>query len=412
MIYDIVGIGLGPSNLSLAALSKKHKNIKSIFLEQNSEFHWHSEQMFDDGFMQTHYLKDLVTLADPTSSYSFINYLHSNHQLYSFLNTRRCELTRREFQDYCRWITAQLTESIRFNTTVHSVEYIDDYFRIDTNNGELKAKNICLGTGQEIKTPENMAIDNKNIFSIKSKQLVNTDFTDQNILIVGGGQTGLEYFRNALRERWGRAKHINFVTKRNSLHILDEGSFTDEVYTPKFSQSFYKLPIQQKKQLNKELKLSSDGNTPKYITQLYNDLYLDRFYDHKFCSYKILNSSKLIETKSDHGKHIAIVSNAYTPQLLELEFDKLILATGFQSKLPIYLEKLYPQIENTVNEDYSLSTSLPSSNKIFVMNMSRDHHGIGDSQITLMPWRSSQILNSLLGEEVYRVNKSHTFLNF
>ncbi len=40
-IYDIAGIGIGPFNLGLAALSEPIKTLKTIFIEQKPAFSWH-----------------------------------------------------------------------------------------------------------------------------------------------------------------------------------------------------------------------------------------------------------------------------------------------------------------------------------------------------------------------------------
>lgn len=53
----------------------KVSDQKTLFLDQKPSFNWHSELMFSDADMQTSFLKDLVTPVDPTSPYSFLNYL-------------------------------------------------------------------------------------------------------------------------------------------------------------------------------------------------------------------------------------------------------------------------------------------------------------------------------------------------
>ena len=54
------------------------------------------------------FLADLVTLADPTSPYSFLNYLHEQGRLYRFYFHERFHVLRREFEAYCQWVAAQL----------------------------------------------------------------------------------------------------------------------------------------------------------------------------------------------------------------------------------------------------------------------------------------------------------------
>ncbi len=111
--HHLVGIGVGPFNLSLAALLDKAPSIHSVFLERKAQFDWHPEVMFPDSNMQTSYLKDLVTPVDPTSRYSFLNYLADKHLLYPFLNTQRSIISRREFEQYCAWVSRRLGERLR-----------------------------------------------------------------------------------------------------------------------------------------------------------------------------------------------------------------------------------------------------------------------------------------------------------
>ena len=54
------------------------------------------------------FLADLVTLADPTSPYSFLAYLHERGRLYRFYFHERLHALRREFDDYYRWASERL----------------------------------------------------------------------------------------------------------------------------------------------------------------------------------------------------------------------------------------------------------------------------------------------------------------
>lgn len=76
-IYDFIGIGFGPANLSVAvALSEKdrlHDNAKVMFIESKPDFIWHGGMLIPEAEMQISFFKDLVTLRDPTSPFTFIN---------------------------------------------------------------------------------------------------------------------------------------------------------------------------------------------------------------------------------------------------------------------------------------------------------------------------------------------------
>src|SRR5579885_2783170 len=84
-IYDLLGVGIGPFNLSLAALMSPLKSTNSIFFERRKSFVWHPGLLLPNAEIQVNYLKDLVTLVDPTNPYSFIAYLAKQKRLYRFM---------------------------------------------------------------------------------------------------------------------------------------------------------------------------------------------------------------------------------------------------------------------------------------------------------------------------------------
>ena len=83
-IYDLCGTGIGPFNLSMAALAD-HTELQAVFLEKKNEsFDWYPGMLIKGSDLQVPFLADLVTFADPTSPYTFLNYLHHQNRLYSF----------------------------------------------------------------------------------------------------------------------------------------------------------------------------------------------------------------------------------------------------------------------------------------------------------------------------------------
>ncbi len=73
--YDFIGIGIGPFNLSIAALAEGLDGFSSLFLERKPHFSRHPGMMVPDCHMQTSFLKDLVSAVEPTNRHSFLNYL-------------------------------------------------------------------------------------------------------------------------------------------------------------------------------------------------------------------------------------------------------------------------------------------------------------------------------------------------
>ena len=107
-VYDLIGIGVGPSNLGLAALLEKLPDVRALFLEKKKDFSWHKDSTLPNAMLQTTHLKDLVTMVDPTSRFSFLNYLASNRQIYAFINRRISSIYRKEFDLYYDWVARSL----------------------------------------------------------------------------------------------------------------------------------------------------------------------------------------------------------------------------------------------------------------------------------------------------------------
>ena len=57
---DIIGVGIGAFNLSLAALLQKSK-AEYKFFDQKKEFGWHKGMLLENAKLQVHFLKDLAS---------------------------------------------------------------------------------------------------------------------------------------------------------------------------------------------------------------------------------------------------------------------------------------------------------------------------------------------------------------
>ncbi len=417
--YDIVGIGLGPFNLSLAALLNPISSVKKKFLDNKPEFSWHPELMFGDAMMQTSFLKDLVTPVDPKSSFSFLNYLVENGQFYHFLNTDRKAINRYEFQDYCKWVSKQLGKDINFNSRVIDVKHDGEKFEVIKEDGSYFTKNLCVASGPTKNIPD-CAEDylSNTLFHAKSKYMKNLDLTGKRVVVIGGGQTGVETFRNALNGMWGRVENVKLLSGRHNLQPLDEAPFTNEVFTPDFVLNFHSLPQEQKDSYTQSQLLASDGNTPQYLQEMYNELYLDRFYLKKLPEYTIAPMRWLQAVEKQDEVYQLSIENLLNKDIEKIEADVVILATGFKSVLPSFLDGLSENIAKdaqgriVVNQDYSLQTNI-TNGKIYTMNFSRHGHGIADPQTSLMSWRSAMIANDLIGTTQYTtMNSGESFLSF
>lgn len=123
--HDFIAIGVGPFNLGLACLTEPIGDLDGVFLDCKPIFDWHPGMLLENSTLQTPFMADLVTLADPTSPFSFLNYLKESGRLYSFYIRESFYPFRVEYNEYCRWAAAKL-RNIRFGRRVETVEYDAD----------------------------------------------------------------------------------------------------------------------------------------------------------------------------------------------------------------------------------------------------------------------------------------------
>ena len=56
-------------------------------------------------------MKDLATLRNPSSPYTFLSYLHSENRLLSFINRGGTIPTRKEYSDYLAWAARKVQDN-------------------------------------------------------------------------------------------------------------------------------------------------------------------------------------------------------------------------------------------------------------------------------------------------------------
>lgn len=126
-IYDVVGIGFGPSNLSLAIALEEHqanertRPVTAAFFERQPAFGWHRNMLLPSTTMQISFLKDLATFRNPVSRFSFISYLHTSGRLPQFVNTQDFFPTRQEFHQYLEWAESSVTDRVSYGSEVTSI---------------------------------------------------------------------------------------------------------------------------------------------------------------------------------------------------------------------------------------------------------------------------------------------------
>ncbi|CAO1632648.1 unnamed protein product [Sympodiomycopsis kandeliae] len=136
-IYDLLGVGFGPANVALAislteSQEVKSKGLKYGFIERQPTFMWHPSLLLPGAQLQVSPLKDLATMRDPTSTFTFVNYLHTMGRLSASINREANIPSRREWSAYLTWCASRLDHLVNYGEDVLSVEPV-------ANSGHSKA---------------------------------------------------------------------------------------------------------------------------------------------------------------------------------------------------------------------------------------------------------------------------------
>jgi lysine N6-hydroxylase len=81
--------------------------------------------MQDTIFTSCPFMADLVTMADPTSEFTFLNYKKEKGRIYSFYIRENFYLLRNEYNQYCQWAIEKL-DNLRFSHNVEDIMYDEE----------------------------------------------------------------------------------------------------------------------------------------------------------------------------------------------------------------------------------------------------------------------------------------------
>jgi L-ornithine N5-monooxygenase len=241
--YDIVCVGFGPAALAIA-ISMHERGFSSknvLFLERQIEFGWHTGMLLPGTKMQISFMKDLATMRNPQSYFTFVNYLHKHNRLANFINLSTHTPFREEFNDYMKWCASHFTDRVRYGQEVLGVSpgktassgNIVDCFWINTHDvrsGDVQrvcAKHVIVANGGEFSIPDGLRSPNLKDWIIHSSQYlkeVPQRFQNENaeyrFAVVGGGQSAVEISED-LQSRYPKSR-VSLIFRDSALRPSDD----------------------------------------------------------------------------------------------------------------------------------------------------------------------------------------------
>lgn len=419
--HDFIAVGLGPFNLGLACLTEPIEELDGLFLEAKPDFDWHSGMLLEDSLLQTPFLADLVTLADPTSPYSFLNYLKHSGRLYPFYIRESFFPLRTEFNDYCRWAAATL-EAVRFDRRVTAITHDpeQDCYEVHTvapttgTSHTYRGRRLVLGTGTPPHIPEPCrglggAVVHSCDYLDRKQELQDTG----SITVVGSGQSAAEIYYDLLSDI-DRGYDLTWVTRSPRFFPLEYTKLTLEMTSPEYADYFHALPQHTRDQLVQEQKGLYKGIDSTLINAIFDLLYTKS--RTRAVPTRLLTNTEVTEAHHDPER-------GHTLGLRQVEQQHdfchttraLVLATGYRYEIPEFLAPITHRINFdgagrfAVRRDYSTDVA---GQEIYVQNAELHTHGFVAPDLGMGAYRNSCIIRALLGREYYPIERSIAFQEF
>jgi lysine N6-hydroxylase len=425
--HDLVAIGCGPFNLGLAALASTVPGLDLVALEARPNLSWHPGLMFDDATLQQSFLADLVTLVDPTHPLSFLAYLRDLDRIYPFFIREQFHPTRLEYEDYLRWVAAQLP-SLRFSQRVESVHWDDDarrfallVTRADGARHRLWAKDVVIGIGTEPALPPALcalASDRRVLHSSEYLPRRADVARARHVTVLGSGQSAAEVVLDLLRENLQGGPPISWLTRTRSFAPLDYTKLVLEMTTPAYVRYFHGLAQDVKDRLNAEQWQHYKGISSSTLDQLHDLLYQREL--RAGLSPVELRCGVSVESalSGEGGELLLGCRQRDTGAEFEQPTSLVVCATGYRERRPTFLEPLEPLLRRDergryrVRLDYAIELDPAVTGRIFVTNAELHSHGVATPDLGISAYRNATILNTITGRELYRLPQRTAFTSF
>lgn len=415
-IHDVLGVGFGPSNLALAVALREtptRQPVDFAFLERKPGFVWHGSMLLDDSRMQISFLKDLVTLRNPASRYTFINYLHAKGRLMDFINLKTFFPSRHEFNDYLRWVAGDFAGQVAYGNEVLGIEPVlqrgvATHLRVRLRDGsgaqrERLARNVVVSVGGTPSVPGVFARherDPRVLHSSTYLEGVARLAPPRRVAVVGAGQSAAEIFCD-LQGRYPQA-HIDLIARAHAIKPADDSPFVNEIFNPEFTDYLFDQPAIERRRLVQEYRNTNYAVVDlDLIERIYESLYqqkvqgLDRL--------RVLRLCEVRETAASAASIALTLGHVATGVQETVDYDLVVLATGYRRDLHAdLLSALCPFTGADsddvlpVARDYRLLTGPDCEAGVFLQGCCEQTHGLSDTLLSILPVRSQEIADALV----------------
>ncbi|MEU9558280.1 lysine N(6)-hydroxylase/L-ornithine N(5)-oxygenase family protein [Streptomyces fumanus] len=422
--HRLLGIGFGPSHLSMSALHATAGPAAAgtglHFLESRDAFSWHPDMLLPGARMQVAFLKDLVTPRDPTSPYSFVNYLVSKGRLEPFLNLGTLNPTRREYVDYFRWAAGRLAHYVTYGSTAEAIRPVSgpdgrvtrlevDHRGPDGTRRTVSADHVSLAPGGTPVVPpgvEARTLEDGTVFHSSTFLGGVRSFHDRGrelpyrFLVVGAGQSAAEIFRYLAGEF--PAAEVTLAHRGFALMPANSSALANAIFDPASVDLFHGAGAVRRRSILTELRGTNyaavDDEDITAVAELLYDQEVHGGQRLKLCRF-----TELTGARAEGGLVTAALRDLLTGTTRGERYDAVVLATGYDFREARgLLAGVDPYLlrdedgELLVDRDYSARTDASFAPRVFLHGAAEHTHGLTSTLLSLLAHRAGDILDAVL----------------
>jgi L-ornithine N5-oxygenase len=408
---ELLAVGAGPANLALAvALEEMAPELagRTLVVEREENVVWQRGMLLPDALSQVSFLKDLVTMRNPRSGFSFLSFLQARGRLDAFVNLGSWVPYRSEISEYLQWVADSLEEvNVEYGRGVTSVTPVSGGdgeltgWTVELADGDtIGCRYLVIGAGRDAHVPavfEGLPAE-RVIHSTEYQQRIASVPTDRplRVAVVGGAQSAAELFGAALRDL--PACRPTMIMRSIGLNGYESSKFTNELFYSSFVDDFYEAAPDARRQLLAEMHRANYGGlAPATLDGLYRQFYQDR--RDGVGRLGMVTMTDITGAATDGDDLVLTLTDRRSGATRELRTDLLLLGTGFDRAMPRMVRALGDALgldDLAVTRNYRLELGRPATGALYLQGVNESTHGIADSLLSVLAARSAEITEDLL----------------
>jgi L-ornithine N5-oxygenase len=413
---ELLAIGAGPSNLALAValeeLAPDDLARNSLLIERSDAVAWQQGLLLPWVTSQISFLKDLVTRRNPSSRYSFVNYLHSVGRLDEFINMGGLWPYRTEISAYLGWVAYSLgkvrlelgRECVAVEPSRDADGTVTGWTTRLADGSTISSRYLVIAGGRDAHIPEPLAglPADRVVHSTRYSHRLATLQRElpYRVAVVGGAQSAAEMF-HALRDDLPNAE-IAWVMRSLGPGALQSSKFTNEMYYPSFVDKVYDATPEGREVIRREMhRTNYSGVEPELLDSLYAERYVDRLNDRTRTS--LVTMVDIVGVHEEQGGDGVVLElrDRTSGEVSQLPRDLVFLGTGFDHEMPGLVRRLAAALDLdriAVSRAYRLVLDGPASAACYLQGVNETTHGVGDSLFSVLANRAAATVQDILAD--------------